>query len=186
MTPLAASGHGAGRCAGWRCGGPRWRGWRSWSSSLYWHCWRPWPRPTTRSPPTGPPYAQPRPRPLGAAEGFAGTDDNRHFYLRPRILSLGYSYISSMPLSSAAQPVFEQVSDQLLESCWIGALEGHQVVCVAHANATRMMSVDIRVGGRYAGFCTSMGHLLLSNFAGRARGSYCTTRVYSSYRPHGV
>jgi IclR family pca regulon transcriptional regulator len=95
--------------------------------------------------------------------GFAGTDDNRHFYLRPRILSLGYSYISSMPLSSAAQPVLEQVSDQSLESCWIGTLEGHQVVCVAHANATRIMSVDIRVGGRYPGFCTSMGRVLLAN-----------------------
>ena len=37
--------------------------------------------------------------------GFAGSDDGRHFYLGPRILALGYSYIASMPLATAAQPV---------------------------------------------------------------------------------
>jgi IclR family pca regulon transcriptional regulator len=36
--------------------------------------------------------------------GFAGSEDNRHFHLRPRILTLGHSYISSMPLAVAAQP----------------------------------------------------------------------------------
>jgi IclR family pca regulon transcriptional regulator len=95
--------------------------------------------------------------------GFAGTADSHHFYLCPRILSLGYPYISSMPLSVAAQPVLGQMSDQSLESCWIGKLEGQNVVCVAHANATRLMTVDVRVGGRYPAFCTSMGRVLLAN-----------------------
>ena len=37
--------------------------------------------------------------------GFAGTDDGRSFYLRPRVLALGHSYLSSMPLATAAQPI---------------------------------------------------------------------------------
>src|SRR5882672_8150948 len=32
--------------------------------------------------------------------GFAGSDDSRHFYLRARVLGLGHSYISSMPLAA--------------------------------------------------------------------------------------
>src|SRR5215472_15128605 len=46
---------------------------------------------------------------------FAGTDDNRHYYLRPRVLSLGHSYISSMPLAAAAQPILDHVSRVLRE-----------------------------------------------------------------------
>jgi IclR family pca regulon transcriptional regulator len=49
--------------------------------------------------------------------GFAGTEDGRHFYLGPRILALGYSYISSMPLAAAAQPVLDRLSRELHESC---------------------------------------------------------------------
>ena len=33
--------------------------------------------------------------------GFAGTEDGRNFYLRPRVLTLGHSYLSSMPLAAA-------------------------------------------------------------------------------------
>jgi IclR family pca regulon transcriptional regulator len=95
--------------------------------------------------------------------GFAGTDDNRHFYLRPTILSLGYSYVSSMPLAFAAQPVLEQLSNQARESCWIGILEGNETVCVAHANATRLLSVDVHVGTRWPVFSTSAGRVLLAN-----------------------
>src|SRR6202047_4508037 len=56
--------------------------------------------------------------------GFAGSDDSRHFFLQPRILSLGHSYISSMPLAASAQPVLENVSHVLHESCSIATLEG--------------------------------------------------------------
>jgi IclR family pca regulon transcriptional regulator len=55
--------------------------------------------------------------------GFAGSDDNRQFFLRPRILALGHSYISSMPLATAAQPVLEHISHLLHESCSIATLD---------------------------------------------------------------
>src|SRR6202021_632127 len=60
--------------------------------------------------------------------GFAGSDDNRHFFLRPRILALGHSYISSMPLATAAQPVLRHISHLLHESCSIATLDGVEIV----------------------------------------------------------
>ena len=95
--------------------------------------------------------------------GFAGSDDNRHFYLRPRILALGHSYISSMPLATAAQPVLEHFSRLLHESCSIAALDGLDIVYVARANVTRIMAIDLGVGSRLPAFCTSMGRILLAN-----------------------
>jgi IclR family pca regulon transcriptional regulator len=95
--------------------------------------------------------------------GFAGSDDRRHFFLRPRVLALGHAYLSSMPLATAAQPVLEHVSHALHESCSIATLDGPDVVYVARANVTRIMSIDLGVGSRLPAFCTSMGRILLAH-----------------------
>jgi IclR family pca regulon transcriptional regulator len=95
--------------------------------------------------------------------GFAGSDDSHHFFLQPRILALGHSYISSMPLAASAQPVLDHVSQVLHESCSIATLEGLDIIYVARANVTRIMSIDLGVGSRLPAFCTSMGRVLLAN-----------------------
>lgn len=95
--------------------------------------------------------------------GFAGSDDGRSFHLRPRVLTLGHSYLSSMPLASTAKPVLEHLSQILHESCSIASLDGFDVVYIARANVTRIMSIDLGVGSRLPAFCTSMGRVLLAN-----------------------
>lgn len=94
---------------------------------------------------------------------FAGTDDNGHYYLRPRVLSLGHSYISSMPLAAAAQPLLDHVSHILRESCSIATLDGTEIVYIARANVTRIMSIDLGVGSRLPAYCTTMGRILLAH-----------------------
>lgn len=96
---------------------------------------------------------------------FAGSDDNRHFYLRPRILTLGHSYISSMPLALAAQPILDHVSHILRESCSIATLDGTEIVYIARANVTRIMAIDLGVGSRLPAFCTTMGRILLAHLS---------------------
>ncbi|MBV9610243.1 MAG: helix-turn-helix domain-containing protein [Acidobacteria bacterium] len=95
--------------------------------------------------------------------GFAGSDDTFHFFLRPRILALGHSYITSMPLAVAAQPVLEHLSHQVHESCSIATLDGADIVYVARVNVTRIMSIDLGIGSRLPAFCTSMGRVLLAS-----------------------
>lgn len=104
--------------------------------------------------------------------GFAGADDGRHFYLGPRILALGYSYIASMPLATAAQPVLERVSHELHESCSISTLDRSDIIYVARSNVTRIMSIDLGVGSRLPAFCTSMGRILLASLAPEALEAY--------------
>ncbi len=95
--------------------------------------------------------------------GFAATDDTRHFHLRPRVLALGHSYISSMPLAAMAQPILENVSRVLHESCSIATLDRTDIVYIARANVTRIMSIDLVVGSRLPAFCTSMGRVLMAD-----------------------
>jgi IclR family transcriptional regulator, pca regulon regulatory protein len=113
--------------------------------------------------------------------GFAGTDDGRHFHLRPRVLTLGHAYISSMPLASAAQPVLEHLSHLLHESSSIATLDGLEIIYVARASATRIMSIDLGVGSRLPAFCTSMGRVLLANLPPEELES-CLARI--EYTPH--
>jgi len=116
--------------------------------------------------------------------GFAGTEDNHYFFLSPRILSLGYSYISSMPLLATAQPVLEQMSDRSRESCWIGMLENQEVICVAHASATRLMSLDVRVGSRVPAFCTAIGQVLLASLLPEEQEPFIARIKFIRYTKH--
>jgi len=95
--------------------------------------------------------------------GFAGSDDGRTFYLLPRVLALGHSYLSSVPLATAAQPVLERLSQILDESSSIAVLDGIDIVYVARANVNRIMAIDLWVGTRLPAFCTSIGRVLLAN-----------------------
>lgn len=113
--------------------------------------------------------------------GFAGSDDNRHFFLRARILALGHSYISSMPLATAAQPVLEHVSHLLHESCSIAALDGLEIVYIARANVTRIMSIDLGVGSRLPAFCTSMGRAILANLPPDELESYMSRAQFKRF-----
>ena len=94
---------------------------------------------------------------------FAGSDDNRYFYLRPRVLTLGHSYISSMPLAVASQPMLDHLSHVLRESCSIATLDGTEIVYIARANMTRILTIDLGVGSRLPAFCTTMGRVLLAS-----------------------
>ena len=95
--------------------------------------------------------------------GFAGSDDGRTFYLLPRVLALGHSYLTSVPLATVAQPVLERLSHILHESCSIALLDGINITYVARANVTRILAIDLGVGARLPAFCTSMGRVLLAH-----------------------
>lgn len=118
--------------------------------------------------------------------GFAGSDDRRHYFLRPRVLALGHSYISSMPLATAAQPVLEHVSHALHESCSIATLDGLDIIYVARANVTRIMSIDLGVGSRLPAFCTSMGRVLLANLPAEELESYLARVELTHYTERTV
>jgi IclR family pca regulon transcriptional regulator len=118
--------------------------------------------------------------------GFAGSDDGRQFFLRPRILALGHSYISSMPLATAAQPVLEHLSHLVHESCSIATLDGADITYVARANVTRIMSIDLGVGSRLPAFCTSMGRVLLAYLPPEVLESYLARAVFTRYTERTV
>jgi IclR family pca regulon transcriptional regulator len=88
--------------------------------------------------------------------------DARHFALTPRVLDLGYSYLSSLNASVLAQPIMEQVSRRIDESCSLAVLDGHEVVYVQRVAVRKIMTINLAIGARLPAFCTSMGRMLLA------------------------
>jgi IclR family pca regulon transcriptional regulator len=93
--------------------------------------------------------------------GYMRTD-GRQFALRPRILELGYAYLSSLSLPQVAQPHMELLVARVHESCSISLLDGADIVYVARVPTRRIMAVAISVVTRFPAFATSMGRVLLA------------------------
>jgi IclR family pca regulon transcriptional regulator len=93
--------------------------------------------------------------------GYVRTD-GRWFTLSPRVLELGYAYLSSLSLPEVAEPHLERLVAEVHESSSVSVLDGEDIVYVARVPTSRIMSVSINVGTRFPAYATSMGRVLLS------------------------
>jgi IclR family pca regulon transcriptional regulator len=94
---------------------------------------------------------------LGYAE-----HDGKFFSLTPKILRLGYAFLSSTSLPARVQPYLEQISEQLSESSSAAVLDHGEVVYIARTATRRIMSIGLSVGSRLPAYCTSLGRALLA------------------------
>jgi IclR family transcriptional regulator, pca regulon regulatory protein len=88
--------------------------------------------------------------------------DGRQFSLRPRVLDLGYAYLSSLSLPEVAEPHLEALVAEINESSSVSVLDGDEIVYVARVPVSRIMTVAISVGTRFPAYATSMGRVLLA------------------------
>jgi IclR family pca regulon transcriptional regulator len=94
--------------------------------------------------------------------GYVDAELN-NFSLRPKVLTLGYSYLSSTPLTVSSQPYLNAISQQLGESCSLAVLDDGEVLYVARSAASRVMSVALNTGSRLPAYCTSLGRVMLAH-----------------------
>ena len=103
--------------------------------------------------------------------------DGREFSLRPRVLELGYAYLSGLTLPDVAGPHLEELVARLHESSSISILDGQHVVYVARVPTKRIMTVAISVGTRFPAYATSMGRVLLAALPPDALEQYLAEAV---------
>jgi IclR family transcriptional regulator, pca regulon regulatory protein len=99
-------------------------------------------------------------------------NDGREFSLRPRVLELGYAYLSGLSLPEVAAPHLEELVARLRESSSISILDGHQIVYVVRVPTRRIMTVAISVGTRFPAYATAMGRVLLAELSDDKLESY--------------
>ena len=98
--------------------------------------------------------------------------DGRVYALRPRVLELGYAFLSSLSLPELALPHMEELVSAVRETSSLGVLDDGEVVFVARVPTKRLMSVPIMVGSRFPAYATSMGKVLLSGLSDRELDQY--------------
>ena len=114
--------------------------------------------------------------------------DGRLFSLTPKVLQLGYAYLSSLSLPDVAEPHLETLAAEVNESSSISVLDRDDVVYVVRVPVSRIMAVTISVGTRFPAYATSMGRVLLAGlpaeqleeYLSRVRLQRLTSRTVSS------
>ena len=95
--------------------------------------------------------------------------DGKLFSLTPKVLDLGFAYLSSLRLPEVLHPILERVSKTLDESSSASVLDGSDIVYIARVQTRRIMNVALGVGARLPASHTSMGRVLLAFGADEAR-----------------
>jgi IclR family pca regulon transcriptional regulator len=96
--------------------------------------------------------------------GYVRSED-RHFRLTPRVLELGYSFLSNLTLPDIAQPHLRDLVQRVGESSSVSILDGTDIAYVAREPTQRIMTVVIAVGTRFPAYATSMGRVLLAGLS---------------------
>jgi IclR family pca regulon transcriptional regulator len=95
--------------------------------------------------------------------GYA-TNQGDTFELRPKVLELGYAYLSTWPTSQLVTPYLRDGVAVMGENVSFGVLEGGEAVYIARAEAQRLVhSIVIGIGSRVPAVLSAMGRVLLAN-----------------------
>jgi IclR family pca regulon transcriptional regulator len=106
--------------------------------------------------------------------------DGREFSLRPKVLELGYAYLSGLALPEVAQPHLEALSEKMHESSSVSVLDGHNIVYVARVATKRIMTVAISVGTRFPAYAASMGRVLLAGLSPEELDKYLADATFEA------
>lgn len=87
--------------------------------------------------------------------------EGRQFSLLPRVLELGYAYLSALGVPELAQPVMSELAQRSGESCSMSVLDGPDIVYIARVPTRKIVTIALGVGMRLPAAVTSMGRVLL-------------------------
>lgn len=117
--------------------------------------------------------------------GYVRTD-GRLFRLTPRVLELGYAYLSSLSLPEVAAPHLERLVAEVHESSSMSVLDGDDIIYVARVPTARIMTVAINVGTRFPAYATSMGRVLLAALPAAELSAYLGRVTLSKLAPRTI
>ncbi|KAA9015972.1 IclR family transcriptional regulator [Niallia endozanthoxylica] len=92
-------------------------------------------------------------------------EQTKRYELTPKVLELGFSYLSTVKLPEISQPYLDSIRDELDEfgvSCHLSILDGRDVVYIASASARGIAAINVNIGLRLPAHATANGKLLLA------------------------
>lgn len=93
--------------------------------------------------------------------GFTQTDGKR-YWLTPKVLRLGLSYLYTLPYWRQAQVALEELCSEIGQSCAISVLDEEDIVYVVRIHTRRILAISPSLGSRLPAHVVSMGRVLLA------------------------
>jgi IclR family pca regulon transcriptional regulator len=118
--------------------------------------------------------------------GYVKTEDNKHFSLTAKVLSLGYAYLSGLPFRDIAQPFMEDLAAAVNESCSMAVWEGQEIVYIARVHTQRIMTLALGVGTRLPLHATSMGKVLLAGLPTESLDQIVADIAFETFTPYSI
>jgi len=96
-----------------------------------------------------------------AALGYVG-QAGRRFHLKPKVMSLGSTFYFAARIDELLLPELRQIVETFGDASSVAALDGHDVIYIAHYSTQRARRASAAVGARYPAHATSLGRVLLA------------------------
>jgi IclR family pca regulon transcriptional regulator len=93
--------------------------------------------------------------------GYVATD-GKLFWLTPRVLRLGRSYLESARLPRIVQPFLQRATAGIGETAYVSVLDGDEIVCIARNGPNRNMNTGYVLGARVQAQVTAAGLLMFA------------------------
>ncbi|OZI25860.1 IclR family transcriptional regulator [Bordetella genomosp. 9] len=98
--------------------------------------------------------------------------DGKHYWLTPKVLRLGLSYLYTLPFWRQSQLALEELGARIGQSCAVSVLDEEDIVYVQRLHTKRILSMSPSLGSRLPAHAVSMGRVLLSGLEDDALDAY--------------
>lgn len=117
--------------------------------------------------------------------GYVSQKGNR-FELTPKVLELGYSYLSALSFPEVALPHLERLVTETSEASEGSILHRGEIVYVVRVPGSALMTISVNVGARRPAHATAMGRVLLADLAPAELDDYLTSTHLEQLLPRTV
>jgi len=117
--------------------------------------------------------------------GYVATD-GKLFWLTPRVLRLGQSYLESARLPRTVQPFLQRVTAGTQEIAYVSVMDGDDIVYIARNGTNRTMNTGYVLGSRVPAQVTAAGMLMLSMREPDWLERWLTTHPLRAYTTHTI
>ncbi|MFZ3047656.1 MAG: IclR family transcriptional regulator C-terminal domain-containing protein, partial [Desulfatirhabdiaceae bacterium] len=94
--------------------------------------------------------------------GYLGRNRRKEFYLEPRILTIGFSYLNGLELRQVGATHLRDFSLQIGQTVNLAVLDDLDVIFVFRNEIQGFYSFGLREGSRLPVYCTASGKVLLA------------------------
>ncbi len=112
--------------------------------------------------------------------------DGKLFWLTPRVLRLGQSYLESARLPRIVQPFLQRITAGTQEIAYVSVLDGDESVYIARNGSNRSMNTGFVLGARVPAQVTAAGMLMLSMGAPAELEAWLANVTLKPYTSHTI